>query len=375
MSYIGWVIGLVGLLLTVYVEFIKKDAPKLEYDIVSATDFINNKESSASLRIYVDTLDIQDNHLNITAYNIKVENKGSAHIRYYDYDKGSFGLRIQNGILLEPPVLLNSSTAHIHELFPKSERVVSDSFVDIPTLSLDIDDYYTIRIVLLHSVDSIPEFNPEGKIVGQKEISFHTLQPPVPNFWKTVFYGSWDIHLVRFIIYLLAITIISLLSSLSFASISDAVAKRKRRKRMAELSKKKDLVPFVQDDYVKNGEYAIIKMHDMYSTTEADITNRYKKSKGFVNSKRALESNNTNAIKYHRDRYKQIVELINQGYFEIKEDDKIVFNKSAKQTVQAIYTMLQTKDLLKGHNGNYYYYGGMPTVEDLIEFQAESAVS
>ena len=339
---------------------------------MSATDFINNKETSASLRIYVDTLDIQDNHLNITAYNIKVENKGTSHIRYYDYDKGGFGLRIQNGLLLEPPVILNASTPHIREMFPKNERVESESFVDIPTLSLDIDDYYTIRIVLLHNVDSIPSFKTVGKIVGQNKIEFHAFQPPVPNFWKTVFYGGWDIHVVRFFIYLLAFAVVVTLSSLAVAGISDSVAKRRRRRRMNDLSKKKELVPFVQEDYVKNGEYAIIKMHNLYNKTEADITNRYKKSKGFVNSKRALESNNKNAIHYHRDRYQRIVKLIDQGYFEIKEDDKIVFNRAAKQTVQAIYTMLQTKDLLKGHNDNTLFYGGVPTVEDLVELHAES---
>ena len=375
MSYAGWGIGLAGLLLTVYVEFIKKDAPKLEYDIVSATDFINNKETSASLRIFVDTLDIQDNHLNITAYNIKVENKGSAHIRYYDYDKGNFGLRIQNGILLEPPVIINASTQHIRELFPKYERVVSESFVDIPTLSLDIDDFYTIRVVLLHNVDSIPSFNTVGKIVGQNNINFHTLQPPVPSFWKTVFYGSWDIHLLRFFIYLLAFTIAVILSSQTVAGISESLAKRKRRRRMNELSKKKELVSFVKDDYVKNGEYAIINMHELFSKTEADITNKYKKSKGFVNSKRALESNNKNAIHFHRDRYQRIVKLINLGYFEIKEDDKIVFNKAAKRTVQAIYTMLQTKDLIKVHRENLTFYDGLPSVEDLVERHAESDVS
>jgi len=41
MSYAGWGIGLASLLIAVYAEFIKKDAPKLEYDIISSTDFIN----------------------------------------------------------------------------------------------------------------------------------------------------------------------------------------------------------------------------------------------------------------------------------------------------------------------------------------------
>ena len=57
MSYAGWGIGLASLLIAIYAEFIKKDEPKLEYEVMSSTDFINNQETSASLKIFVDTLD------------------------------------------------------------------------------------------------------------------------------------------------------------------------------------------------------------------------------------------------------------------------------------------------------------------------------
>lgn len=171
MSYAGWGIGLASLLIAVYAEFIKKDEPRLEYEIISSTDFINNQETSASLKIFVDTLDVQENHLNITAYNIRVENRGTEHIRYDDYDKGAFGLKVIDGQLLEPPTLLQSSTTHIRDLYVVNNDSLKDAnFVTIPNISLDVEDNYTIRVVLLHGAEKTPQFRPEGKIVGQKMI-------------------------------------------------------------------------------------------------------------------------------------------------------------------------------------------------------------
>ena len=356
MSYAGWGIGLASLLIAIYGEFLKKDEPKLEYDIVSSAKFINNNETSASLKIFVDSLDVQENHLNITAYNIKVENKGTEHIRYDDYDKGDFGLRITNGKLLEPPVLLESSTEHIRSQYSERDSLSDNRFIAIPQLSLDVNDYYIMRVVLLHGVDSIPSFTPEGKIVGQKEIVFQSLQQPVPGFWSEVFHGVWYVHIVRFFVYIFGIAFLGLLFGFVVSSISDKLSKYKRKRYMNELAKKKKLVQFVRDDYVNNGEFTIIQMNELYKKSESDITTKYKKSKGFVKSTRAWEKSNRKAVRYHKDRYQKICRMIDSGYLVLKDDDNIAFNKDAKQTVHDIYTMLDSRDLLSRlHDRGHYY--------------------
>lgn len=357
MAYAGWGIGLASLLIAIYAEFIKKDEPKLEYEIISSTDFINNQETSASLKIFVDTLDVQGNHLNITAYNIKVENKGTEHIRYDDYDKGAFGLKIIDGQLLEPPTLLLSSTGHIRDLYAaNSDSLKNKSFVSIPSLSLDVDDNYTIRVVLLHNADKTPQFLPEGKIVGQKTIELRGLQTPAPGFWSIVFIGRWYVHIVRFFVYIFAIAIVGVLFGFVISKISDAVNKQKRKKRINELSKKRKLVESVVKDYIDDGEGVIIQLHELFSKNENEITTQYVKSKEFVNSKRALEINNRKAVRFHLKRYLRIQRMIDKGYLVVKEKDALAFNMEAKQTVQAIYTMLDARDLL-GVPDIVEYYG------------------
>lgn len=358
LSYAGWAIGLASLLITVYAEFIRKDAPRLEYDIVSSTKFLNNSETSASLRIFVDSLDVQKNHLNISAINIKVENKGTAHIRYDDYDKGIFGLSIDNGHLLEPPVLIEASTSHIRTLFLKTDSLMNDTFVEIPNLSLDIDDYYIVRLVLLHSDNAAPVFIPEGKIVGQKSIVLNNLQTPSPSFWSRVISGSVLVHFVRFLMYSILIGVCVLLIVLAASFIDDLISKHKRRKRISELSKKVIIDSFVADDYIENGDFVIQKMNDIYKQDASEISTKYKKSKGFVKSKRALEKNNLQIRSFHLKRYHAIQRMINKGYLVLGEGDAVTFNQGAKQSVVAIYDMLVSKDLLRKAEEHVVHYVG-----------------
>lgn len=355
-SNAGWGIGLASLLIAVYAEFIKKDAPRLEYDIVSSTNFINNRETSASLRIFVDSLDIQKNHLNISAVNIKVENKGTANIRYDDYDRGVFGLSINNAQLLEPPVLVDASTDHIKTLFSKIDSLNNDTFVEIPNISLDIDDYYIVRLVLLHNDNTVPSFIPEGKVVGQKEILLNTLQAPSPSFWDMVTSGNWLVHVVRFFLYFILILLLALIIAFTASQIDELVGKRKRRKHISKLSQKKRLDERVANDYIELGDYIIRRMYEIYNKDASELSTKYKKSKGFVNSKRALEKNNHRALMFHKGRFQSIQRMIDKGYLFLGEDDVITFNQYAKQSVIAIYDMLASMDLLKEPEAHTFYY-------------------
>ena len=103
MSWIGTIAGIIGLIVTIFVS-VKKNEPKLEYTIVSKIDFFNNSEPVPYIKVFLaDSINVQENNYNITAYNIKVENKGTKHIKYSDYDEGFFGLKVDNGTLLDAP--------------------------------------------------------------------------------------------------------------------------------------------------------------------------------------------------------------------------------------------------------------------------------
>lgn len=344
-KYAGWGIGLVSLLLTIYSEFIRKNEPKLEYDIISSTKFINKNETSANLRIYIDSLDVQENHLNITAFNIKVENKGTSYLRYDDYDQGFFGLKIQNGYLLEPPAFVEVSIDHIKNLYHESDSVVDSTAINIPKLSLDVDDYYILRIVLLHSADSVPYFQPEGRILGQKEIHLNNLKSPTPSFWTLVFIGDWSVHLVRILLYLAIIIISALLVGLTFSKIEKYYKRIKRKHLVSKMSKRGKIAQFVKDDFIRYGEFFIVRIHEVYSKNDEELVSHYQKCKEFVTNKNAKRKN----LHYYTYHYNTYLSMIERGYLELKDDNSIAVVKEARNSVCQLYSGLSSNGMLPRH--------------------------
>lgn len=342
-SYSGWGIGLLGLLIAIYSAFIKKDEPQLEYDILSSAKFINNNETSRNLKIFVDSLDVQENHLNITAYNIKVENKGSENIRHNDYDNDCFGLKIQDGRLLEHPVLLEVSDEHIKTVYPINDSIKDSTFIEIPRLILDSGDYFIIRVVLLHNINKESHFVPYGKIVGQKCIELNVPQPSTSNFWSLVVSGGFLVHIVRFVLYLIILIVVTIVAGVVIVHISEYIGRKKRQSQIKDLSKNNSLVKFVCDDYIEDGNDIIYDMYRTLSRKESELTTWYKKGKSLVHNKPMKYRLGDGS--YNIERYHEIERMIDKGYLCIK-DDRITVNKDAKRTVSLIFKMIKNSHQL-----------------------------
>lgn len=351
-SYLGWVIGAIGTCTTIYLGFFQKKAPNLEYDIVNTTNFINKNETAASLKIFVDSLDIQQNRLNISAFTIKVQNKGTDNLRHDDYDKGLFGLRIKGGELLEYPTLTESSNDHVYKVYPQSDSLTNKRFVNIPNLSLDVDDYYMLRIVLLHSIDSIPSFETEGKIIGQKDIIVNKALTPSTSFWSVTLGGNWLVHLVRFLIYVFSIPLAVLVIVLPFAFISDRINRSKRKHIARELLKNSKLLQFVRNEYIEDGEMAIENLHEIYEKGEDEVTTQLNKSKRYLGTSGIHNKKNRETLYLHSRRVRRIEDMIDKGYLHV-EEGKIIFNKEAKQSVDTIYDYLKENGLLSVFHYHY----------------------
>ena len=344
-----WLLGIiavVGFGVTIYLGFIKKTAPNLEYDILSETDFFNNSESASYIKIFIDSIDVQENHLNISTYRIRVGNKGNANVSYYDYDTGSFGLKIVNGTLLESPVLLESSTEYIRAKFADNDSIVKTSFINIPKLALDVDDYFIVKLVILHESKDSPGFLPEGKISGQKNIAVNPIQAPQPDFWVTAFSGSVLVQIVRLFAYLIAAIIALILTAAIISYISDIVDKQKRKKFIKNVSKNGSISKAVKDEYVNNGPDRIVDLYKVYQNSEADITKKYQQAKKYFVSKNALLKRNRQVYDYNFRKFELYRQMLEDGYMSITDDDKITFNKDVKKSIEKIYELLKKQGAL-----------------------------
>lgn len=339
---ISWVVTILSLGLSVYLGFFKKNEPKFEYDIVSSTTFINNKETTAYLKILIDTLDVQENHLNISALNIKVENKGSKNISYYDYDKGFFGLRIINGTLLEPPTIINASNDNILNHFLQKDSIQDACSIEVPVVALDVDDYYVMRIIVLHDADAVPSFQTKGKIVGQKDILVNNIQSPAPDIWSIAFGGNWLVQVVRIIAYFIAIIVVLGIVIL-ISDLIETIKEKRRRKQVLKAVSQKKIQQFVKDDYYEKGPAFIEQVLEIYNRTEANATKKYVASKDFVNRKKIVGNYKRDSYYAHYSRYNFYSKLIEKGYLDLKDENTIEFNKAAQHSVQVLFDAIKRK--------------------------------
>lgn len=344
---VKWLLGLIaiiGFVVTIYLGFVKKTSPIFEYDILSETDFFNNRESASYIKIFIDSTDVQENHLNISTYRIQISNKGNDNISYYDYDTGLFGLQIVDGTLLESPVLLESSTDYIRAKF-SNDSIIKTSFINIPKLTLDVDDYFIIKLVILHEVDVAPSFIPIGKISGQKEIAVNPIQVPRPNFWIIAFSGNIIVQLVRLIGYLIAAIIVLLVVVAIVSFIGDIVKKKKRQRFIKELQSNKNISSIVKEAYINYGASRIVEIQKVFLYPETEITERYKATRYSIdhNSHQKYSRLTMNTLN-QAELFRQMLE---DGYMFLNAEGNISYNKEAKASVKKLYDLLKERGLLE----------------------------
>lgn len=358
---ISWLIGVVGLIATIVFGFISlfdKDEPKLEYDIISATDLFNTPDSASYIKVYIeDSIDVHEKHLNITTYSIRIENKGSKHISYHDYDEGFFGLRIDNGTLLEVPLLISASNDHIEKNFHTDTTSKGRSEINIPKLSLDIKENYVIKIVLLRNIDSIPMFYPEGKIIGQKNIAINQILKSDLSIWKELFDGNWLVQIVRFFSYLTVIMLLLLLiDTIDTAIEKKEYEKRNKQRKEKELKQREKaieqkeeeiseistIIPIVKEEYINNGYASISYLDTIYRyNDELKVTEKYRRMSRFIMN----EKNNVTEEEYARvkEEFEKYNYYIEKKFFILNEDLSITFNKEAKLSTIELYRFLNDK--------------------------------
>ena len=355
------IISIIGILVSVF-GIINKDRPKLEYDIVSAVDFFNDSASTPSIKVLVeDTIDIQKSHKNITVYKIKAENKGKLSIHKEDY-KGSFGLRISKGKLLGSPIVLSASDDVIKALITTGNYVQTDateaifklpsqqqyeehlnavdlaeSFLKLPNEDLNKNDNYTIKIHVLHDIDSTPDFQVSGKIIGQEKIIINKTSEPSLNFWSTTFGGTWPARIIRFLIYFIISLTLLLTGDYLVSKREENKAKKNRKKEINALGLIKSSI---KEEYIKNGSIAIDELFLCFSQKESEITERYRKMAKYIQCKNDIETNNLDRVKEVFYRYNY---YIKKGYFSLNNDLSITFNTDAKDSIINLYELLKAK--------------------------------
>lgn len=348
------VVAVVSFVATIYGTFFYQKSCRLEYEVISNTSILNKNVDLSSIRIIVDSIDVQQSKSNISLIELRISNTGKDHLRREDYDNSKFGLKVINGRLLENPELVSASTMHLRQCVTEHYFGDDSTFINIPTLPLDSKDFYQLKLVVLHNNDHSLEFVPYGKIIGQQEIHILDSINVDETFISQLIQGSIFIHLCRLVCYL--IVLISF--TIAIFSISDFFAERKKKSLLKQAYSNKSIENNVIDDYVKLGDVAFKEMKDYLEMSEKDLYRKFQASISFVNSIR--NKKNYEQWHFHTNRANLLKHMLKNGY--LKMGDGVINIDKRKR-----YSVMQFIDFLGANGISLKYYRLNPRIEYELE--------
>jgi hypothetical protein len=231
-SFLGFVIGIIGIALALYVSSIQDNNPKIKFDILTNTNVIDLKEDVSKLELKYNGNTIgKDNHT-LKILTLKIINNGSKNILKSDYDsENPLGFYLKYADIIETPQLISASSNYLFDNIKVSSATKNE--YTFSTVIIEKEEYFIVKILTLCEKNKNPEIIPIGKIAGVRNISVEESYHNNVNkksIWHQVIDGTIFIHILRLIFYVFSFIIIILIIVVPAIAISEKNEKRKKNK-------------------------------------------------------------------------------------------------------------------------------------------------
>ena len=203
--------GIIGLF-----SFLDNPKKNISFQVIDELPVFNVNKKIDGLTILFNSSDILSTKRNLVITRVRVKNTGDIEILPTQYDQQDpWGLEIQNGQIIEGRIFDASSEYVRNKARPK---LVNKKVYEIEKIIFEKEQYLTFELISLVEDGGSPKFNVLGKIAGIKEIDFYEkkespgeIKDNLFEFWSKVHYGSPVVHITRFLLYLLYISIFMIL--------------------------------------------------------------------------------------------------------------------------------------------------------------------
>lgn len=333
-KWISIIIGLAGFFGFCYDHFVENN-PKLTFTIVKEASLLNDEANIPSLQIVLDSINLRNAKSNISIYTIKIANEGKQHITKNMYDE-NIGLSIKQGRYIGTPILSYASSPHISSYFTNKTITSNEHILIFPNISMDKGDAYLLDVIIIHSIDTVPNFKIHGKITGQKEIIFTREITNKASFWNITFGGGIWVNIIRIVVYFIFGVAVIVIIFLLVEKITSAYHKVKLQKSIQKITSRHRVNQQIIDDFNELEMYDLILMHQWLTINNEDATKKYIQLQKKCKSK-------TNSIKVYR--YKQeldiVKQMIHKGYLNQSNENVLSINDAMKNDFIYVYKRLK----------------------------------
>jgi hypothetical protein len=226
--------GVIGTAITIF-AFLQVKKVDLRYEVIANTNVLDFNADVSKLEVIYDSTNLKQTQENLRIYTVKVINGGGEHITKDLYDVNEpLGIQISSGKLIEQPQLIQTS----NEYLARNLKMVNfrNNSINFSQVIIESEESFTLKLLVLHSKDSIPSIICLGKIAGQKNIKIDN------NIEKNeklisidqVLGGNVIVQLLRGFIYsIFGFTILATVLSV-YAAIDILIVKQKKKSLIQE---------------------------------------------------------------------------------------------------------------------------------------------
>ena len=332
--------GLIGTIITIY-AFFEDQSVDLRYEIIANTNVLDFNADLNKLEVTYDSTNLKQTKENLRIFTIRVINNGNKAIIKEFYDNNDpVGLKISTGTLIEKPEIIKASNAYIK----RTLKVVNydSKKISFTPIIIEPDEYFIIKLLILHKKGSTPQISSLGKVAGQKEIKVVNSVDvkEQPNFFKTTYYGNIWIQLLRLISYFVVALIIIIIAVFTTQKFDEA-RENKRKRRMIKGFKLTKSYSYTRmddaifDRYLNDGFYNLNSIRNLIKNEDElnEIYNKLSeemKSKEFKRFRRTDENGKYRYYDYRT--WKTIKSMISDGIV-IQDNNTLNINPSMKEAL------------------------------------------
>lgn len=352
-------VGLISGVLGIYAFYFQEKKFQVDFEILANTNVLDINADITKLDITYDSSSLKSNNQSLRIINLRIRNSGTESIlkNYYD-SNDPLSAFIEKGKVIEKPEVVSTSNDYIKKnLEIRFDSLNKLSFSDI---ILEPNEFFTIKLLILHDKNKMPILHSAGKIAGVKEIPIINLvqqNKTEKSFWEITFGGNVFTQLLRALFYTIIVVITIILIAVTVESISERKNKIKRKNLSTKFKNKREYDYNKMDDaiFYRFNNFGLENIRS-YQNLLKDENRLNQKYNNWINklkrnveeeikeneiSSRELLLNDTFFTR--RSEWTLINELINDGY-AIKDKDKLLINQPMKKSLNLFIDFLKDEN-------------------------------
>lgn len=368
-------VGLISAVIGIYTFFFQERKFQVDFEILANTNVLDINADITKLDIIYDGNSLKSNNQSLRIINLRVKNTGTESILKGYYDSNDpLSAYVKKGKVIEKPELVATSNDYIKKnLEIRFDSLGKLTFSDI---ILEPNEFFTVKLLILHKTNETPILHSAGKIAGVKDIPVVNLvqqNKAEKSFWETTFGGNIFSQLIRSLTYTLIVILIIVGIIGTIEAISDKKRKTKRLRLSRKFKEKREYDYNKMDDAIfsrfDNDGIESLRRYQSLLKDENRLNQKYNNwiNKLKRNVEEEIQENDITSRELllndkfftRRSEWTLINELINDGY-AIKDKDKLVINQPMKKCLNMFIDFL--KDEKYFDPNDRHFYGGSSTI-------------